>query len=580
YRALLRMEELIARRTDNRFALLEPLMRATFSKRHVSLAAAKTILEEALAGADENTQTQYLGAAHYALGGIQEEEGDFTAAMENLQLAVDYFEPLGADKQVGDAYNGIAMIHGEQRNYQLGIEYGERALEKFRAAKRPDMEGGVYQNMAGMYRGLKEYDKAIAMFDRAITLAREQDPPRLVVEAYGMSNKGNLLRQIKRYREAITVYEATLPKMERLKHKKALAATLMNMGRCQTGVGKPGVAIDYYRRALELGGTYDDLKTVTYQGMYLAYIDLNQADSARHYARLNVDMNGKLQEKKSTNAIAAMETKFKTAEKEREIERLEYEESLSQARITRLGRLLGLGALVLTVVGLLAYRLFRQRRRIQEQNVLINKSLSEKETLMKEIHHRVKNNLQLVSSLLTLQSDYIQDNAALDAIAAGRSRVRSMALIHQKLYLGEEVSTTVNARDYLEKLVHEVTDSLQAPGQRIQRVTDIADVDFDIDLMIPLGLITNELITNAVKYAFTNREEGLLRVSLLEEGDNYRLAVSDNGGGFGAESPSGTNFGTHLIATLAEQLEAETLVQSDADGTIHTFTFDPVVALA
>lgn len=230
------------------------------------------------------------------------------------------------------------------------------------------------------------------------------------------------------------------------------------------------------------------------------------------------------------------------------------------------------GLVILGLLSAFLYFLLQQRRRIVAQNATIKQSLFEKDTLLKEIHHRVKNNLQMVSSLLSLQADYIEDDAALDAIEMGQQRVRSMAIIHQRLYLRDEVTTSVNARDYLDQLIGELMSALNINGLALKLNKQLEDIDLNIDRLIPLGLVANEVITNALKHAFTGRERGELTVSFRRVADEIELLIIDDGIGSGGFVGHDDSFGNLLVRTFTEQLEG-TLLIDGKEGTMVRLRF-------
>ena len=198
--------------------------------------------------------------------------------------------------------------------------------------------------------------------------------------------------------------------------------------------------------------------------------------------------------------------------------------------------------------------------------------MSDKDILIKEIHHRVKNNLQLVSSLLTLQGRDIDDEKAKSAIQDGKNRVRSMALIHQDLYLKETIKN-INVKDYLEKLTTDLFLTYKIDQNEIVLQLDIDDVDLDVDTIVPLGLIINELITNAIKYAFKEGDQGILGVSLKEKNNVIELIIIDNGVGFNAENIRKDSFGTTMIKALTRQLNA-TITTDTSKGTNTKLVFN------
>jgi len=221
----------------------------------------------------------------------------------------------------------------------------------------------------------------------------------------------------------------------------------------------------------------------------------------------------------------------------------------------------------LTLLGILSVVLFQFYNKIRAKNGIISEALGEKEVLLKEIHHRVKNNLHFVSSLLGLQTEHVSDPTALGALQEGQNRVQSMALIHQNLYQ-EENLTGVEVKDYFDKLITSLFDSYNIVDDQISLEKNIAPLNLDVDTVIPLGLIVNELISNCLKYAFPDGQKGLIQVELKEEGDELCLGVKDDGVGFSNldRDNLGASFGYRLIHALNQQLRA-TLDIDGSQGT-------------
>jgi PAS domain S-box-containing protein len=203
-----------------------------------------------------------------------------------------------------------------------------------------------------------------------------------------------------------------------------------------------------------------------------------------------------------------------------------------------------------------------ERKQAEEQ---IKASLKEKEVLLKEIHHRVKNNLQVISSLLSLQSGYIRDNKeAIEIFKESQNRVRSMALIHEKLYQSKDLSR-INFADYIRSLVTTLFQSYTANSQAITPKIDVGDVLLDIDTAIPCGLIINELIANSLKHAFPAGKEGEIRIDIHSDNNKFTLIISDTGIGF----PKDLDFrntgslGLELVVTLTNQLRGTIALHSN-----------------
>lgn len=212
-----------------------------------------------------------------------------------------------------------------------------------------------------------------------------------------------------------------------------------------------------------------------------------------------------------------------------------------------------------------------RRRQAEAQ---IRASLREKEVLLKEIHHRVKNNMQIISSLLNLQAERIGEPQVLDMYRESQSRIRTMALIHERLY-GSEDLARVDFAEYVQSLVNYLVRSYSARADRIRTRVEVGQVFLGIDTAIPCGLIVNELVSNALKYAFPEGQEGEVYVTLQPDGaEGYMLVVGDAGVGFpeGLDYRETETLGLQLVCTLADQLEG-TLELDSGRGTAFRLRF-------
>jgi PAS domain S-box-containing protein len=224
------------------------------------------------------------------------------------------------------------------------------------------------------------------------------------------------------------------------------------------------------------------------------------------------------------------------------------------------------------VVGILGtFADITERKQAEEK---IKASLQEKEMLLKEIHHRVKNNLQIISSLLKLQSGYTKDIQTLEMFKESQSRIRSMALIHEKLYQSNDLSR-VNFAEYISNLVANLFRSYEMNLSAIKPSIKIENVFLEIDVAVPCGLILNELVSNSLKYAFPNGREGEVRIELYSTNErNFTLIVSDNGVGLpkNLDLQNTKTLGLQLVNNLVEQLEGTVKVNADV-GTEFRITF-------
>jgi two-component system, sensor histidine kinase PdtaS len=312
-------------------------------------------------------------------------------------------------------------------------------------------------------------------------------------------------------------------------------------------------------------------------------------DAIAHY-KLYKEANDSVMRLATNNQIAQLHVEYETSKKDRAIAMNEKNIQLltnqGQLQKTQLNQTRLLKNLVLGVMGLMIvtivllfsrYRLKQRNTKILEQQQkeinqknmslqkLINqkeKLLEEKEWLVKEIHHRVKNNMQIVMSLLNTQSAYLE-NDALAAIRDSQHRMQAMSLIHQKLYQSEN-TTSINMPAYIMDLINYLEESYNVNNQ-IRIYSDVENIDLDVAQAVPVGLILNESITNSIKYGFPDKNQGTIQIVMkhLENG-HLLLSVSDNGIGLKDDFSANSNksFGMNLIHGLTKQLSGSITVTS------------------
>lgn len=221
-------------------------------------------------------------------------------------------------------------------------------------------------------------------------------------------------------------------------------------------------------------------------------------------------------------------------------------------------------------------RIARDISEKKKVEISMKASLREKELLLKEVHHRVKNNMQVISSLLRLQGDYLRDESARQLFKQSDERIRSMAIVHERLYRAETL-TEIDLADYIKELSNYLFRAYSLNSDDVSVHMNLLSVQLGIDQAIPCGLLLNECISNAFKHAFTPGQPGALHVQLREENGEVVLSVSDNGKGIpaGVENEPSPSLGFEIIRTLIEQLEGNMVLRKES-GTEIIFRF-PIV---
>ncbi|MBT8178708.1 MAG: sensor histidine kinase, partial [Eudoraea sp.] len=225
--------------------------------------------------------------------------------------------------------------------------------------------------------------------------------------------------------------------------------------------------------------------------------------------------------------------------------------------------------------GVLAKNLLKAHIDLYKSKMETELQIKEKETLLREVHHRVKNNLQTVSSLLSLQSRGIEDPKMKSLLKSSQNRVISMAMVHEMLYMREDLSR-IEYKTYVQELSEYLVRSVKGAENKVKLNIDIPDIKLGIDTAIPLGLLINEALTNALKYGIQEDDEGEINIALKKEDDeDYVLNIGDNGVGFPAQvdHKSTRSLGLKLIHNLTRQLKGTITRDATKKGTNYIVKF-------
>ena len=291
----------------------------------------------------------------------------------------------------------------------------------------------------------------------------------------------------------------------------------------------------------------------------------NNRDSSYYYSVRRNEIDDLLENLRSENLVFELEKDFQT-----ESNQYLLEEERGKNQQLRLVLILILMSIVVIIS--ISYLFIRQKsdsnrvlqlqkEEIDDKNKEISNSLAMKESLLKEIHHRVKNKLQVVSSILNLQSRNVHDPEALRILEEGKERIRAIALIHNQLHLNND-SAYVEMGTYLNKLISQMGESFSSYNKTIQVKVNVEEINLAIDYAVPVGLIMCELLSNSYKHAFAGRNDGLIEIELKnhpEKNLSYELLVKDNGVGYHGETEflGQSSTGVEIISAFIQQLDAK-----------------------
>lgn len=457
----------------------------------------------------------------------------------------------------------------------------------------------VYNNNVGNYLRLdKSIPTALTYFNKAKAFLNVYFNDILSVktnEELVSANllKGKILGNIgkchvlqKEYKKAIPFLEESIEIIDEYSRGKFSSDFIENsleLAECYLQLQDYAKATDYLS---EIDNPKKAVNILKKNRLYALYYDkTGDYRTSTSYLKRNIRIRDSIDEKdakiKKQQLTAVLSQDLENSRNMFEEQKLELEKSridiiekdrdISLVFILLVFALLGLTGLVY------AYqKSIKSQRLIKEQKHIIENALVEKDSLLKEIHHRVKNNLQMVSSLLSLQTKNTRSKAAIEALEEGKSRVKAMALIHQKLYQNDDLSV-IEMQGYIESLINSVQSVYKKGGHNINITIDAEGVELDIDRAIPFGLILNELVSNSFKYAFPDDDDdGKIYIHLRKiSGQSGFFEYTDNGVGLpeDTEERANSSMGIRLMNRLANQLQTNLNTDKTADGVRFWFNF-------
>ncbi|WP_339627638.1 histidine kinase dimerization/phosphoacceptor domain -containing protein [uncultured Maribacter sp.] len=488
------------------------------------------------------------------LGYVYERRGQLDKAADYALKSLDLGEKLNDKKATAIAYSDLSNLFWKQGKFESGVKYGLSSLKLFEAWGITDLDYDFTLYVTGNnYLALEDYENARKYYEHSI----------IIGERYGFYNNlsdvyislVDLYTYLREFENAMEAGRNAVKYAELLENNFMIMRSWLAIGKMQNKKGNCAEAIEGLKKSItvateDFGDAY--FLSEAYNELGRAYAKNNDYKNAYSSFSVYDSLKNEVFTAEADLRFSQLRTEFDVAQKESTIVLQQTQIKKQQTR----QHLIIIITILLLLLLLLAYKAISNN--IKKNKLLQNKN-AEKEFLLKEIHHRVKNNLEIVSSLLSLQAARIVDPKILDAIEQSQQRVHSMGMIHQKLYLGEKLAT-VEMKDYFINLSDYIIHSY-GKNDQVAINLEMDELELDVDMAISIGLIVNELITNSLKYAFPDDRKGIIHLALKKKADLFVLQVKDNGIGMPTDTQvNGTGFGTHLVDLLVKQLDGKMIL--------------------
>ncbi|MBS1566475.1 MAG: ATP-binding protein, partial [Bacteroidetes bacterium] len=479
------------------------------------------------------------GEALFQAGDFYRQKGNYSTAQEKLLEALRIGEELKDLSRQAQINVMMALLNKDISGanqtaayLDRGITYSRIAYGLFDKAKDTagminslNTAGIIYRDKGKVWGQLNYYDSAYDAYTKALALVARSGKGK-----YNLPRLYNNISQVyleykKDYPTALDYLLRAMQFNDSTHNSNSLSYNYGNLSNVYVELKRYDEALIYARKMLATAQTLKKPERIVNAGLqlYRTFEAKKQMDSALYYYVMADKLDDSLTNLSKTRQVTDLQTKYETVKKEAQINQLQTESSSKNRQILLL-------FVSSALLALLAAAMIWLYRRVQKQRRLIGEQSQRLETMMKELHHRVKNNLQIVSSLLSLQTNKLNDEGAISVLRESQLRVQAMSFIHQRLYKKEDF-TAVNMKEYLTDLAELLLSSYGFGREGFDLQISANKEMLDIDQALPIGLIINELMTNALKYAYAAVARPSLHIILTDSPQQLVCQVKDNGTG-------------------------------------------------
>jgi len=480
-------------------------------------------------------------------------KGEMEEAFDVVHKALIEIESITTKNNMATARlsGALGVMYYDLNELDLSLTNYNRA--KIHSRSNTDFSFKAYINIgiAAIKKKQNKLSAAKSILEQAIEQSKVHG--MWVLEARACYEIGTIFKLENNLERAAEFMEHSYRLREIHHAKPGMVSNLIALAEIEIIKKKNNVALEKLNTALKIATT-ENLKPKQTRILYLIsnlYEEQGDLDSAFTFLKKHNTIAREVELEEKTNRLKNIQLKYTIEKAKKDAE--------SQRKIN--------------------LELKKANKLITKQKNELATSNHEKEILLKEIHHRVKNNMQIISSLMALQSLQVNDKKLGAELLTTRHRIQSMAMIHEMLYSTGEFST-IDYEQYLKQLINRLISSIKGAENNIEVRVEAKSIKLNMDTSIPLGLLINELVTNSLKYAFPNGDGGNISVVIKSDSQYYTMRVSDNGIGFPADYDfeSTSSLGLRLVMNLVVQLEGS-LVRSSTKGTQYDITFKKIESI-
>jgi len=559
------------------------------------------------------------------IGGINRSKGEISKALTYFQESLKIRESINDKKGMAYVLNNIGLIYRNSGDNTKGLEYYFRSLSILEEINDKQGEVALLNNLGGVYQSQGDYHQAIKYHKKSLSIKEELGDKKGI--AISLTRLGSIYYKQGDTKAALSNYYKSLTIQKEVNDKEGIATSLNLLGKLFIK-SNGEKALTYFDESLEINRQIEDKEgiAIALNNIALSYLELDKVSKAKtngleslrlaqelmypirikqaaetlnkiyvkekkwkkayEMKSLSVTMRDSLRSIETEKNAIKQQSKYELGKKEQEITLLltqnnvlHKDKEVQRLRISknRIVIILISIALVLALVLSAAINKGNKRKKtiyklLQKQKEEITIKNDEKTAMLQEIHHRVKNNLQIVNSLLKFQSREIEDKNVLQIFEKAQKRVVSMALLHEKMYNSDDLKH-VDVEEYISLLISDLIETYSV-GKKIKQNIQVDNVHFEMRTLVPLGLIINEIITNSFKHAFIDTLEGEIKIDIKQlENGSYEMLIGDDG--IGSINSKYSGIGNKLIHIFVKQLNG-TITLLKQSGTVYKIVFEEI----
>jgi len=459
-------------------------------------------------------------------------------------------------------YNDLAMVYYNLEQYELARKNFKKQAKVFEEAKDYFRFCSMTNNVALTYSKEKKLDSAKIYYNKALSILKTEkiDDPyttKEYVQHFQKVIKSNIVKlqiQNGNFKEAELTFKEELYSSKQVKEPRTALDAYYSLANYYFLTNKFELALIYADSTIYFERYYKNPNSLqkAFRIKAQSFSKLGDNQRATVFYNRAWDLRDSLFNETQKNNYSKATAEFNFVETEKQLQQqkkiVQQQEKINFFQAV----MIGISLIALMIIGLFLFKTVKSNRLIASQKKELTKNLREKEVMLNEIHHRIKNNLQMVSGILELQGEKIKSDNELDVFKESKDYIQSMFLVHDLLYEQEELAS-LSAQVYFEKLSELLITNY--PNLSVKSFVNANNIKMSLDQATPLGLIACELIINSLKHAFLKKGE--VNIQLSKQNNNYTFLYSDNGCGFNIQEDNPSyNTGMNLILILAEDLDA------------------------